>query len=230
MTATKRQSDFVLDTAVTNLCHKTHSSDGSPPDLAAIILAAGASSRMGRPKQLLMYEGQTLLRRAIHAAEAAGCCPIKVVLGCGVEALQTEVAATTAQAIVNADWQKGIGTSIRHGVAALLDENPATDRVVLMLADQPHVTADTIRALDHAQRQTQSPICAAAFEATIGPPVIVTGPFIRALLELPDDRGAKAIWTDHPEALTKVPRPEAAIDVDTPESYAALLTPPFSGR
>ncbi|MGN6506599.1 MAG: nucleotidyltransferase family protein [Tepidisphaeraceae bacterium] len=194
--------------------------------LAAIVLAAGASSRMGRPKQLLTIEGEPLLRRAVRMADQAGCCPIHVVLGCQAHLMMPALAGTAVRTVVNDQWALGMGTSIRCGIEAVLRDVPDVSRVLLMLCDQPRVTAETLQRLDAHQHASQAQVAVAAFEGTIGPPVIVTGDRIAALRYLPDDRGAKALWAEQPQSVLKVDCPEAAIDVDTPAAWEKLLSQP----
>src|SRR3984957_901398 len=115
------------------------------PGIAAILLAAGGSVRMGRRKQLLTYQGRTLLRRAAEAAVEAGCSPIVVVLGCEAERMAPELSDLPVIASVNIDWERGIGSSIKHGAARLLTLSPRVDAALILLSDQPLVNAQTLR-------------------------------------------------------------------------------------
>ena len=190
--------------------------------LGAIILAAGGSSRMGRPKQLLPFQGRSLLRGAIENTRSAGCDPVVVVLGADADGLAGEIAGTDAQVVVNSDWPAGIGASIRCAIAAITSMPRAPDAVLILLADQPRVTSETLRKLIAAYRESGKAVCAASYAGTIGPPVIVSRQYFADLSALPPDRGAKQLWIAHPESLATVALPEAADDIDTLDDFQRL--------
>ena len=189
------------------------------PGIAAIVLAAGASTRMGRPKQLLPVGGVPMLVRAVGAAEAAGCRPIIVVVGRDAEACRALLAAKTDVTVVdNPDWATGLGTSLRAGASALPPDATAT---FLLLADQPFVTVETLRRLIDAAINAGKRVAVSAFAEQIGPPVYVSGTYVSGLCDWPHAAGAKALWQDRPGDVARVDCPEAARDVDTPADYAA---------
>ena len=113
----------------------------------AVILAAGGSSRLGQPKQLLRFRGKSLVHHIVAAARQAGCSPVIVVIGSDSEKVTGELRSTSAVIVENENWQRGIGSSIRAGVQGLIDYAPEIDAVVLLVCDQPEVNADTIRNL-----------------------------------------------------------------------------------
>lgn len=193
-----------------------------PGNPAAIILAAGGSARMGTPKQLLTYSGQTLIRRAAEAAVGASCAPVVVVLGNEPDAMAAELLGLPVTTAVNDDWSNGIGSSIRSGVRRLLELSPKTEATLLVLCDQPLVTADALARLAGTRRQSGKPVVVSAYAGTIGPPVCVGREFFADLLTLPDDQGAKAVWVRRPDAVVEVPCDEAGVDVDTPADYQRL--------
>jgi molybdenum cofactor cytidylyltransferase len=192
------------------------------PRVAAILLAAGGSARMGRRKQLLAWQGRTLLRRAAETAVEAGCSPIVVVLGCEAERMAPELSGLPVAASVNIHWERGIGSSIKHGAARLLELSPAVDAAMILLSDQPLVNPQTLRALIGEFARSEKPACGSAYADTIGPPVVVGRPCFPQLLALPDSQGAKAIWSGRPDAIALYQCDEAATDVDTPADYARL--------
>ena len=191
--------------------------------LAAILLAAGGSSRMGRPKQLLTIGGQSLLARAVANAESVGCDPIIVVLGRDADECRTQI-GERAIAVQNDAWESGMGSSLRAGANAL----PADTReALILLCDQPWVSADTLHRLIEAFHKTRPAACVAAYANTLGPPVIVDESTLQRLRHWPDAQGAKALWTGGEINVTTVPCPEAAADIDTPDDYArAVQAPP----
>jgi molybdenum cofactor cytidylyltransferase len=190
--------------------------------LGAIVLAAGASSRMGQPKQLLKYRGQTLLRRICEAAIEAECAPIVVVLGAHAQQIAAELDHLAVDATINPNWQSGIGSSIRAGVQRMIELSPILDATLILLCDQPVVDASVIARLVQMYRESGKGVCAASFAQTLGPPVVVSRRFLEMLLRLPDDRGAKQLWLEHPEELCRFECAEGEIDLDTPEDLRRL--------
>jgi molybdenum cofactor cytidylyltransferase len=189
--------------------------------VALLLLAAGASTRLGRPKQLLPYHGRTLLRHAAETAVASGCTPIILVTGALHEALVAEVLDLPIQAIHNAEWEMGMASSIRAGLSALAETQPAA--VLIMLTDQPLVTPELLRELVARQRQTQAPIVAAAYGDTLGVPAIFAKAVFPELLQLQGQQGAGRLIASLGAAVGRVPFPTGLLDVDTPADYAALL-------
>ena len=190
------------------------------PPVGIILLAAGGSTRLGSPKQLLVYRGTTLLRRAAETALATGCRPVVAVLGSGAERLRAELAGLDVRPVDNPDWTRGMGTSVRLGTAALDAE---TAGALLMLCDQPLVTAAHLTTLVTAFRQQAGAgIVAAAYHDTVGVPVLFSRAYFEELRALPDDAGAKPILRRHRDAVLPVPMPEAAVDIDTREQYKRL--------
>ena len=189
--------------------------------VALLLLAAGASTRMGRPKQLLPYHGRTLLRHAAETAVATGCAPIVLVTGALHDELVGEVADLPIQPVQNFDWQTGMASSIRTGLAAVAQARPAA--VLIMLTDQPLVTPQLLKQLLARQRQTQAPIVAAAYGDTLGVPAVFNQAMIPRLLQLQGQQGAVRLISSLGAAVGRVAFPAGLLDVDTPEQYAALL-------
>lgn len=192
--------------------------------IGAVILAAGGSTRMGTAKQLLMLDGKTLLRRAVESAIGAGCEPVVVVLGSGSDQMGRELNDMPIQAVINDQWERGIGTSIRAGFVAL--NGSAVDSAVLMLCDQALVSSESVTRLIEAADESDKAICVSAYDETIGPPVLVSRSFFSQMAQLPDACGAKALWKQNPQQVLEVPCPEAGLDVDSPEDYRKLCAGP----
>ena len=197
--------------------------------IAIIILAAGAASRMGRPKQLLKFEGETLLRRAARAALETGQRPIVVVLGSQANALLDELASLDVLSVVNQSWQEGMSSSIRCGLERALAASVTHDEIeaaLLMLCDQPLVTSDVLRRLVDAHRIGPATLVAAEYEAgnekTLGVPAIFSRALFPELMVLNGAEGAKRIIARHRTETLVIPVPEAAFDIDTPADYRTL--------
>jgi len=191
-------------------------------DLGAILLAAGGSTRMGRPKQLLSIAGKTLVRRTAETALAAGCDPVVIVLGASADLVAQELLGLNVHTAINPQWSSGIGSSIRTGAQTLLNLGLPLRAIALMLCDQPLISAVTLQRLFQSHFDSRKDVAVSSYNQTIGPPIVLASALLPDLLSLPDAQGAKAFWMSRPEIVSEVPCPEAAIDLDTPEDLQAL--------
>ncbi|GAB2706047.1 4-diphosphocytidyl-2C-methyl-D-erythritol kinase [Hymenobacter frigidus] len=189
--------------------------------MALLLLAAGASTRMGRPKQLLPYHGRTLLRHAAETAVSAGCAPIVLVTGALHDELLAEIVGLPILAERNPDWETGMASSIRAGLAAVAAAAPRA--VLVMLTDQPLVTPELLQQLIVQQQATQAPIVAAAYGETLGVPAIFDKSLLPELLKLQGAQGAGRLIARLGAAVGQVAFPAGLLDVDTPAQYTALL-------
>jgi len=189
------------------------------PTLHAVVLAAGASSRFGSPKQLVRVQGRPLLHLTVaRAVEIAGQAVI-VVLGAHAMQLAPLLRHSPAAVVVNRDWAEGIASSIRAGIARL----PAScDGVLLMLADQAAVSVEDLKRLVSAWHAQPTLIAAARYEATSGVPAIFPRGDFASLAGLRGDQGARALIRRNADRLVRVPMAAAAIDIDTPEDLLHL--------
>lgn len=179
--------------------------------IGAVILAAGASSRLGRPKQLLQHRGQSLVRRTAVEALGAGLSPIAVVAGAEHERIEAELRGLAVLVVPNEDWSRGIGTSIGAGVETLTD----CDAVIILACDQPHVDAKLLRRLMETQERTGKPMVGSAYSNTLGVPALFARAYFAKLCSLPAQQGAKALLSAQPNDLAEIDFPEGAIDIDT---------------
>jgi molybdenum cofactor cytidylyltransferase len=196
------------------------------PRSALILLAAGSSTRMGSPKQLLDFRGQPMLRHAALTALASGCNPVIVVLGARHEEIRPVLHGLKLEIIINPRWEEGMGTSIRVGLSALEKLDPQSQRhpgVILALADQPFITPAFLRSLMEQHRQTSRPIVAAQYTGTVGVPAFFARQFFPNLMALNPGEGCKKIIQAHPGDTLLIHCPQAAQDIDTPEDYVRNL-------
>ncbi|MGA9767959.1 MAG: nucleotidyltransferase family protein [Blastocatellia bacterium] len=187
-----------------------------------VILAAGASTRLGRPKQLLMVDECSLLRRAIESALASVCQPIAVVLGAFATRLIEELIDLPAYVVINPHWEKGMSSSIRIGIDAL-EAGLKIEAAIIMLCDQPFVTAEIIDDLVAAYRATGRQIVASEYGGTLGAPALFGRPLFADLKMLEEAEGAKKVINEHASQVLRIPFAQGAIDIDTPMDYARFL-------
>jgi molybdenum cofactor cytidylyltransferase len=171
---------------------------------AAVVLAAGASTRLGEPKQLAVLAGETLLARAVRTAREAGCAPVVVVLGAEAERIREGCDLGDATVVENGAWDEGMGSSVRCGVAGVRD----ADGVVLMTCDQPAVTAEHLRALMSACE-----IRASSYAGRKGVPAYFPAASFAALTALHGDAGARDLL----RGAEAIALPGGELDVDTAE-------------
>ncbi len=184
-----------------------------------IILAAGESKRLGKPKQLLEFHGQTLISRTIETALRVNSNNVSVVLGANAEKIKKEIENFPVKICVNENWQNGMASSLKSGLENLDAE---IDAVIIMLGDQPLIEARHIKSLIDKFEQTRNPIIAAIYKNTNGVPALFTKKFFPELLQLEGDTGAKKLIQKFIDLVESVEMPEAAIDVDTPEDFQKL--------
>ncbi|MCQ8119837.1 nucleotidyltransferase family protein [Methylomonas rosea] len=185
----------------------------------AVILAAGASSRMGSPKQLLIWQDRPLLTHALANAQAVLAERIVLVLGANAEAIKTAIDLNGVSVALNPDWADGMAGSIRTGIEAL----PATaGAVLLMLCDQPLINAAHLQNLLRAWQIAPERIVVSQYAESFGVPAVFPAAFFAQLVGLTGDRGAKPLLLRFEEALVKVPLQEAELDIDTQGDYQRL--------
>ena len=196
--------------------------------IGAVVLAAGASTRIGIPKQLLQFRGQTFLRRAASVALEAGCRPVVVVTGANAAACRESLRGLDVLEAENQQWESGMSSSVRVGVEALVTPNPRIAAVVLMLCDQPFVTRDVIVGLVKAHYETGCSVVASRFGGSYGGPALFGKAHFAELATLEGAAGAKQVIQKHLEKVQLLPFPEGEIDVDTPDDFARLQSTHYS--
>lgn len=195
--------------------------------IAGVLLAAGASTRMQFPKQLLTVSGETLLHRAARTLLEASCAPVVVVLGARAERMQSEVADLGVAIALNQDWQEGMGSSVRCGLARALQVKPDLEGALLALCDQPQVTAADFIAIQELFRRAGKPIAAAEYGATVGVPAVFAPATFPELLALGGAGGAREVIRAYETSLVRLPLPAALLDVDEPSDLQdAGVDPP----
>lgn len=193
---------------------------------AVLVLAAGASQRLGTPKQELRYQGDTLLRNAVHTAAQLNTAAAVVVLGHDAERLKSQLDGLAAEVVVNDEHKDGMASSIRAGVAYISKQHPGVANVLIMLCDQPHVDALHLRRLIAAQQAAAAPAAGSCYTERKGVPAVFHRSLFSRLEALEGDAGAKHLIESLGDAVAGVPFPEGAIDIDTIEHFQQLTSAP----
>lgn len=190
------------------------------PQRAAILLAAGGSTRLGRPKQMVQIGGKSLLRRAAESALDSGVSPVIVVLGNDAEKLISELGGLSVRAVVNPAWRQGMGGSLCCGVETLQQEAPLAAAVLLMVCDQPFITAAHLQGL-WARHAASGKVIAVSHDGHPGVPAIFPSKYLPRLIQITGDQGARSLLRGlSTSEMELVEMPEAAFDLDTPENLA----------
>ena len=181
-----------------------------------ILLAAGSSSRLGRPKQLINYQGKTLLQHSIEAAQHSAADVLIVVLGCNADLIQTHIESKEVSVLVHAHWKDGMSSSMQCGLRHLI-ETRQVDQVVLMLCDQPFVHQGLLDQLMLDKKTSGKGIIACSYAGTVGVPALFDQKYFSELLALKGTEGAKKVILNHQEDTFLVDFPLGAVDLDTEE-------------
>jgi molybdenum cofactor cytidylyltransferase len=187
---------------------------------AGIILAAGASTRMHQPKPLLLWRGEPFIRHVARTALGAGLSPVVIVSGAHTPEVRAAVTDLPVTLIHNPDWEAGQSTSVRCGLQALPD---TIGSAIFLLADQPQIPIELVKALIEQHAQTLSPIVAPRVDDRRGNPVLFDRMTFDDLLSLRGDVGGRAVFAKHPIAYVPWHAAGLLLDVDTPEDYQRLL-------
>jgi molybdenum cofactor cytidylyltransferase len=191
--------------------------------VAGVVLAAGGSSRLGNPKQLLLIDGQSLLRRSVRAVLDSRCARVAVVTGAFAEVCTAEISDLPVEIIHNSLWADGMASSIRAAIHGLLERGQPLTALVLTVCDQPFLSPSIINQLLDRQEVSSRGIVASAYQGTFGSPALFQSQYFPALLNLSADAGARALFREFSTDFDSVDFPKGIIDIDTPTEYASFL-------
>ena len=217
-------------------------------DIAAVVLAAGSSSRLGTPKQLLRYRGETLLHRTVRLALSAGLDPVHVVLGCSAPVVGEALAdlGSRVTTVINPHWQTGMGSSLARGIASLPtvrepDAGTETCRTadpeqtsvavtrstpgsaLVLVTDQPLLSQAILAEISAAYRSAGAALVASRYASgALGVPALFARRYFPELTRLTGDRGARALFTRYRDDLVTVAFPAGEFDIDTPAAASTL--------
>jgi molybdenum cofactor cytidylyltransferase len=195
-----------------------------------LIIAAGQSKRLGEPKQILQYKGQSLINRLIDTVNDAVHFPITLVLGAYAEIIEKQLENTTLDIVINKDWEEGMASSIRIGLAHLIQKHEQSnsgetklDGVMILVCDQPFINTEHISSLLKLQQSTQLPIAACYYAQILGTPALFHKSIFKDLLALKGDIGAKKIINANEKEVAKLHFENGVIDIDTLEDYEQFI-------
>ncbi len=179
---------------------------------------------MGRPKQLLPWNGRTLLRHACEVALETSFRPVIVVLGCEADACAIELKGLDVIPVINTEWKKGMGASVATGIAALEKSAPDATGVLLMLVDQPTVTSSLLQSLAARWSPPEISIVATKYPEGGGVPALFDRAHFTALRALDADRGARGIIAREKSRVALFDPGAHLTDLDTPQAYQASVS------
>lgn len=187
---------------------------------AILILAAGSSSRMGKPKQLLPYKNTTLLGNAIEQAQKSSANAMFCVLGANAKIIKTSIEKHQIETIYNPNYKDGLSSSIVTGIDYLSTKN--FDAVLIMLADQPNVDSKYLNELIKTFEENLSKIISSSYNENLGVPAIFPKKYFVELLKLKGDKGAKDLLKKYQTEIITM-KPFDLIDIDTKKDYQNLI-------
>ena len=190
--------------------------------IGVIILAAGSSSRLGYPKQLVEFRGIPLLQHSIKVAESLKLDTKILVLGAKAEVIEKEIDGSNFVVVINENWEEGMGTSISKGVAEALKTEKELDHILVLLSDQPFVSKENIQDLIQGQLDSNKPATFSEYVGEVGVPAIFSREVFPELQKLKKDQGAKKLILNNEISFETVKFEGGNFDVDTAEDVELL--------
>lgn len=192
--------------------------------LVVLILAAGDSSRMGFPKQLLKWKNTTLLQHTIDTVKKIAAEEIILVLGANSEKIKAEIDSNEVTVLVNKNWNLGLGDSIAYGINYIETILSEAESVLIMLADQPLIDTEFLIKMIESYRSNPTRIVSTFYEeGKFGVPTIFNKKYFPELLKLNDDKGAKSVLKKYSDDLLFIDGKDFINDIDTVKDYEELF-------
>jgi molybdenum cofactor cytidylyltransferase len=190
--------------------------------VAGVLLAAGTSSRMGRNKLLLEWNGETMVRGCARRALAGGVSPLIVVLGPNAAAVRSALSDVPCHSVVNPEYESGMASSVRAGLAAVPE---AAAAAVILLADMPHVTAEMVGQMIQRYHTTHAPLVISDYDGVSAPPILYARQLWAELAAANGEGRGRDIAARHRDESETMRWPASALaDLDVPEDYARLTS------
>lgn len=189
-----------------------------------IILAAGSSKRLGKPKQLVKFQNNTLISRAVELAISTNIQNINIVLGANSSLISEEIKDFPIKICINEKWQDGMSSSIQCGLQNLLDKTPTISAILVMLCDQPLITVEHLNSIINKFTVSDKPIVTSRYNNINGVPAIFSSEIFDDLLKIEGDKGARNLIERFTDLVETIDIPDAEFDIDTPEDLHQLNT------
>jgi molybdenum cofactor cytidylyltransferase len=193
-----------------------------PDKVGVVILAAGSSSRLGQPKQLIEYKNKSLLQNIIDHSQVLSFKSKVLILGAHAEEIQKNINTGEFKVFINEEWKEGIASSIRKGVRCSLEITPDLEHILFVLSDQPFVTNELILELMDTHIHQGKTITGCRYNNTIGVPAIFSKHLFQELSLLEGDSGAKVLIKKYADQVADISFDHGSVDVDKPEDYTKL--------
>lgn len=192
--------------------------------ISAIVLAAGESKRMGRPKQMLAWQGKTLLRHVLESLINSNAEEIILVLGYEAEAIRKSLTEFQIKIVINPDYKQGMASSLRQGLLAM---DPRSEAFLVLLADQPGIGPEIMNRMirEFQQANPKRGIVRPVYQGLRGHPVLIGVQYLQEALQLQGDMGARRILMNHPKDIIEIEVDQDVVlaDIDTPEEYQKYM-------
>lgn len=191
--------------------------------IGIIILAAGQSSRMGTPKQLLDVGGISLIRRTAEVALATDCYPVVLVIGANKPQIAPQIIDLPLTVIDNPNWQEGMSSSVKMGLVGLYMTYKDVDAVIMLVCDQPFISVSLLERMIEIYQTKKPPIVACQYDNQVGVPALFDRKIFEELLSLTGDKGAKPVLMNHLDEAHLITFEAGIVDLDTPAEYQQYL-------
>lgn len=188
--------------------------------ISIIVLAAGSSSRLGQSKQLILVDGKTLLEKSVLAALNSGAEHVVVVLGAQATLHNKAIENLPVKIIINEEWEKGMGNSLKAGLNYVVTKYPETEAVIVMVCDQPFLTSEHLKKLITSFQKNPTEIVASSYNQIKGVPALFSRSMFSQLFQLEDIQGARKVIQFHKGSMQLAEFPKGEIDLDTPEDLS----------
>lgn len=193
-----------------------------PEKISAIILAAGSSSRLGQSKQLVKIDGTPLLVKTITTTLEINFKEVVVVLGSDYSIHEALINHLPVRIVANENWQTGMGSSVKTGLKSLLNIQPDTSAVMILVCDQPYLSSGHLKALITSYINSNKPLVASRYNSNTGVPALFDKQLFSELLQIDDRQGAKPLLQKFQHVMVQVEWPEGKFDIDTPDDLKQL--------
>lgn len=196
--------------------------NGKKSNIAVLILAAGSSSRLGKPKQLVKFKNKTLLQHSIDVSEALDLSEKIIVLGANEEKILNEVDLKNHKLLINSNWEEGMSTSLKRGLEEIQNLHPTIENVLVLLSDQPFISESVLQELIDKHLKANCLASFSEYQEIPGVPAIFSREIFPDLMRIEGDRGARDLIKNGLTNYQLVPFEKGIVDIDTEKDLRFL--------